>query len=119
MLGEADVSNVQAREQKTGLDEISYLDQQLFQRLKPKFVVQPLLSRLLVSFHANKTRPVYRWYKFKEAFSASLVEHLFHKYGITAGRILDSFAGSGSALFAASAMGIYADGTAAHWQRNY
>ncbi|WNC59687.1 hypothetical protein RHJ80_09420 [Thermosynechococcus sp. QS41] len=63
-----------------------------------------------MSFQGNKTRPSYRWYKFKEAFSASLVEHLFHKYGINAGRILDPFAGSGTALFAASAMGIDADG---------
>lgn len=96
--------------QSVGLNEINRLDQQLFQRLKSKFVVQPSLSRLLVSFQANKTRPIYRWYKFKEAFSASLVEYLFHKYGITAGRILDPFAGSGTALFAASAMGIDADG---------
>ncbi|QSF48567.1 hypothetical protein JW907_09455 [Thermosynechococcus sp. TA-1] len=64
----------------------------------------------MVSFQGNKTRPSYRWYKFKEAFSASLVEHLFHQYGINAGRILDPFAGSGTALFAASAMGIDADG---------
>ncbi len=33
-----------------------------------------------------------------------------HKYGITKGGVLDSFAGSGTALFAASAMGIDADG---------
>lgn len=92
------------------LNEIDRLDEQLFQRFKTKFVIQPSLSRLLVSFQANKTRPIYRWYKFKEAFSASLVEHLFWKYGITAGRILDPFAGSGTALFAASAMGIDADG---------
>ncbi len=92
------------------LNEIDHLDEQLFQRFKSKFVIQPSLSRLLVSFQANKTRPVYRWYKFKEAFSASLVEYLFHKYGIIAGRILDPFAGSGTALFAASAMGIDADG---------
>ena len=96
--------------QNTGFGDLNYLDKQLFQRFKSKFLVQPSLSRFLVSFQANKTRPVYRWYKFKEAFSASLVEHLFDKYGITAGRVLDPFAGSGTALFAASAMGIDADG---------
>ncbi|MFN3741737.1 MAG: site-specific DNA-methyltransferase [Anaerolineales bacterium] len=96
--------------QGVGPNEINRLDQRLFQRLESKFLVQPSLSRLLVSFQANKTRPIYRWYKFKEAFSASLVEYLFHKYGITTGRILDPFAGSGTALFAASAMGINADG---------
>jgi len=92
------------------LHDIDRLDTLLFKRFKSKFVVQPSLSRLLVSFQANKTRPIYRWYKFKEAFSASLVEYLFHKYKITSGRILDPFAGSGTALFAASAMGINADG---------
>jgi DNA modification methylase len=68
------------------------------------------LSRSLVSFQANKTRAVYKWYKFKEAFSASLVEYLFDKYQIREGHILDPFAGSGTALFAASALGINADG---------
>ena len=92
------------------LEEIPRLDNELRQHFKPKFSVQPSLTRSLVSFQANKTRPVYRWYKYKEAFSAALVEHLFERYGITAGRILDPFAGSGTALFAASAAGIAADG---------
>jgi DNA modification methylase len=64
----------------------------------------------LVSFQANKTRPVYRWYKYKEAFSASLVELLFQKYGVTQGKVLDPFAGSGTALFAANDIGIDSDG---------
>lgn len=110
VLNPVKVSNALTSEQNTTLSEIDRLDEQLFQRFQIKFVIQPSLSRLLVSFQANKTRPVYRWYKFKEAFSASLVEDLFHKYGITAGRILDPFAGSGTALFAASVMGINADG---------
>lgn len=110
VLNPVQVSNILDIQQDISLNEIDRLDEQLFQRFKSKFVIQPSLSRLLVSFQANKTRPVYRWYKFKEAFSASLVEHLFHKYGITAGRILDPFAGSGTALFAASAMGISAEG---------
>ncbi|WP_315863335.1 site-specific DNA-methyltransferase [Thermosynechococcus sp. QS41] len=92
------------------LSTIRHLDKQLHDRFRNRFDIDPTLSRFLVSFQGNKTRPSYRWYKFKEAFSASLVEHLFHKYGINAGRILDPFAGSGTALFAASAMGIDADG---------
>jgi DNA modification methylase len=96
--------------QHSVLADIERLDQKLQQHFEGKFVVQPSLTRQLVSFQANKTRPVYRWYKYKEAFSASLVEHLFQKYGITTGKILDPFAGSGTALFAASAMGIEADG---------
>lgn len=92
------------------LAEIASLDQQLFLHFKDKFTTQPSLSRALVSFQANKNRPVYRWYKFKEAFSAALVEYLFQKYGVHHGRVLDPFAGSGTTLFAASAMGLDADG---------
>jgi len=110
VLNPVNVSDTLASKQSTALSKIDRLDKQLFQRFKSRFILQPSLSRSLVSFQANKTRPIYRWYKFKEAFSASLVEHLFHKYGIAAGRILDPFAGSGTALFAASAMGINADG---------
>jgi len=97
-------------QQDTALDEIDHLDQQLFEHFESRFVVDPALTRPLVSFQANKSRPVYRWYKYKEAFSASLVEYLFRKYGITRGRILDPFAGSGTTLFVASAAGIDADG---------
>ncbi|MCS6879859.1 MAG: site-specific DNA-methyltransferase [Oscillochloridaceae bacterium] len=92
------------------LDDIELLDKELSQRFKERFVVQAPFSRLLVSFQANKSRPVYRWYKYKEAFSASLVEHFFNRYKITAGKILDPFAGSGTTLLAASAIGIDADG---------
>ncbi len=110
MLIPFNISSVLGSEHSIGLNEMFDLEEQLFQYFKSKFVVCSSISRFLVSFQANKTRAVYRWYRFKEAFSASLVEHLFNKYGITAGRILDPFAGSGTALFAASAMGIDADG---------
>jgi DNA modification methylase len=91
------------------LQKIDNFDSRLQQHFQDKFIVQPSLTRLLVSFQANKTRPIYRWYKFKEAFSASLVEYLFKKYEVE-GKILDPFAGSGTALFAASEVGINADG---------
>lgn len=109
MLNLVKVSN-NFSEQNFALSEIEDLDHNLFQHFKSKFIIQPSLTRSLVSFQANKGRPVYRWYKYKEAFSASLVEHLFQKYGVTQGRILDPFAGSGTALFAVSAMGFRADG---------
>ncbi|MBI5303843.1 MAG: site-specific DNA-methyltransferase [Chloroflexi bacterium] len=96
--------------QNTALDEIERLDKILLEHFETQFVVQPSLTRSLVSFQANKTRPVYRWYKYKEAFSAALVEYFLHKYAITQGRILDPFAGSGTALFVASALGLDADG---------
>ncbi|MBI1881912.1 MAG: site-specific DNA-methyltransferase, partial [Chloroflexi bacterium] len=110
MLNPVDISNTFSNKQKLALDEIERFDNKLLQQFKSKFIVQPSLTRSLVSFQANKTRPVYRWYKYKEAFSASLVEHLLQKYGVTQGKILDPFAGSGTALFAASAMGLQAEG---------
>lgn len=94
----------------TALREIEHLDKRLQQHFGSKFVVQPLLTRHVVSFQADKVRPIYRWYKYKEAFSASLVEYFFEKYGLSQGAILDPFAGSGTTLFAASTLGIKADG---------
>ena len=68
------------------------------------------LTRGLVSFQANKSRSVYRWYKFKEAFSAGLVESLLTRHGVKKGLLLDPFAGSGTALFASSGVGLRAEG---------
>lgn len=73
------------------------------------FKQNSMLNRQLVSFQANKQKPVYRWYKYKEAFSADLVDLMIDKYHIN-GRILDPFAGSGTALFAASERGLNAVG---------
>ncbi|MFB2876151.1 DNA methyltransferase [Floridanema aerugineum] len=106
----ASVSDSISQIENQNLAEIDNLDRQLFEHFQSKFVIQPSLTRPLVSFQANKIRPIYRWYKYKEAFSASLVEYLLQKYRITQGKILDPFAGSGTALFAASELGINADG---------
>ena len=104
------ISDTAPELQNSILREIDNLDQQLQHHFQSKFLVQPTLTRLLVSFQANKTRPTYRWYKYKEAFSASLVELLLQEYGIKEGKLLDPFAGSGTALFAASDLGFDVDG---------
>jgi hypothetical protein len=96
--------------QQTVLERINALDSRLTQHFHNKIKLQPALTRQLVSFQANKLRPTYRWYKYKEAFSATLIEILLSKYEITSGKVLDPFAGSGTALFAASDTGINADG---------
>ncbi len=92
------------------LGDIEQQDTKLKQHFADKFLVQPLLNRQLVSFQANKTRPVYRWYKYKEGFSAALVEYFLTQFKIEQGTLLDPFAGSGTTLFAASDLGIKADG---------
>ena len=97
-------------ETKVDKAEINQLDKSLQLYFNDKMIIEPRITRSLVSFQANKNRPVYRWYRFKEAFSASLVEYLLDKYKIQKGILLDPFAGSGTALFAASANGINAVG---------
>lgn len=99
-----------APKQQDAVQEINNLDFKLLRHFHNKLLVQSALTRQHVSFQASKKRDVYRWYKFKEAFSASLVEYLLSKYQISSGKILDPFAGSGTALFAASQLGLDADG---------
>lgn len=97
-------------EQTDALREIEVLDSRLEQRFGARLQFDPTLSRSLVSFQANKTRPVYRWYKYKEAFSAALVEYFLGRYEITKGIVFDPFAGSGTTLFAASELGLDSQG---------
>jgi DNA modification methylase len=75
-----------------------------------KLRVDDSLTRAMVSFQANKSKAVYRWFKYKEAFSAGLVERLLCRYRIDKGTVLDPFAGSGTALFAAGGLGLKAEG---------
>jgi DNA modification methylase len=90
--------------------EILEQDAELVRRFQAVLEYDESLSRQLVSFQENKHRPCYRWYKYKEAFSASLVEKLILAYNISNGKLLDPFVGSGTALFAASELGFDADG---------
>jgi len=92
------------------LAQIEKLDDSLSSHFSKAMIIDKNLTRKIVSFQANKTRAHYRWYKYKEAFSADLVEYLFHKYKVTKGKILDPFAGVGTTLFASSSLGYNSDG---------
>lgn len=92
------------------LQSIDAINEQFEQRYKGRLSTDLALTRGLVSFQANKSRAVYRWYKFKEAFSAELIEYLLARYGVKKGVLLDPFAGSGTALFASGALGLSAEG---------
>ena len=63
------------------------------------------LSRQLVSFQANKKTPFYRWFKYKEGFSRELVQYTLDTLVTSKGRLLDPFAGTGTALFTAAERG--------------
>jgi DNA modification methylase len=82
----------------------------LTRRLEDRLAVNRDLNRTLVSFQANKRRNGYRWFKYKEGFSAALVRYLLEKTRVTRGRLIDPFAGSGAALFGAAAQGMDALG---------
>ncbi|MYE90590.1 site-specific DNA-methyltransferase, partial [Candidatus Poribacteria bacterium] len=92
------------------LEQIEELDKSLIEYFPDTLIVDNALTRKLVSFQANKARTYYRWYKYKEAFSADLVEYLFRKYKVVEGKILDPFAGAGTALFVCSALGYDSEG---------
>lgn len=64
-------------------------------------------SRKIVSFQANKTRLLHGWIKYREGFSAELVEILLEEFGIGPGQtVLDPFAGSCTTLLVAKMMGV-------------
>ena len=68
-------------------------------------------DRQLVSFQANKTEILHSWVKYREGFSADLVESLLARFDIHPGdRILDPFAGSGTTLLVSQLLGIDAVG---------
>ncbi|MGD0078401.1 MAG: DNA methyltransferase [Sedimentisphaerales bacterium] len=92
------------------LTKISILDGELINHFKQSSRFEKAFTRQIVSFQANKTRSAYRWYKYKEAFSAELVEHILQENKIPKGKILDPFAGVGTTLFAASQAGYSTEG---------
>ncbi|NUQ37921.1 MAG: modification methylase [Caldilineales bacterium] len=68
-------------------------------------------NRQLVSFQANKTETLHSWFKYREGFSATLVELLIDELGLQAGEtLLDPFAGSCTTLLVAKMFGINAVG---------
>jgi site-specific DNA-methyltransferase (cytosine-N4-specific) len=74
---------------------------------------QPLLletnkfSRRTVSFQANKTETLHGWMKYREGFSADLVQQLINDFNLGQGHlILDPFAGSCTALLEAKMVGV-------------
>ena len=69
--------------------------------IEDKIVADPLLNRTAVSYQGNKGLAGFRWFRFKEGFSSSLVEKCLLASG---GRsVMDPF--SGTAVMTACRMG--------------
>lgn len=68
-------------------------------------------NRRIVSFQANKVETLHNWFKYREGFSAQLVEILLDEFNIgSTQRILDPFAGSCTTLLEAKLNGFNAVG---------
>jgi len=92
------------------LAEIKAIDQKEYASYKNIIKIDNNLSRRFVSFQGNKNLSAYRWYKYKEAFSAPLVQYLLSEYSTPEGIVFDPFAGSGTTLFASSELGYHSEG---------
>lgn len=82
----------------------------LLERFSDRIECNPKLDRSLVSFQANRTSPILKWFKYKEGFSARLVEYLLDEMKCSTGTLLDPFAGTGTALFGGRERGLSAIG---------
>ncbi len=83
-----------------GRDDTQQRDQ-LLARFGDRIVVNPNLSRSLVSWQSNRTVAGFRWFKYKEGFSVALVRHLLNHLN-RPGLLLDPFAGTGVAPITAA-----------------
>ncbi len=95
---------------KNDLEMVESLEERLESRFSDVLRVDPSLTRKIVSYQDNKDKPFYRWFKYKEAYSATLVEYLLNKYDVHRGGIFDPFAGIGTTLFASALLGYNSEG---------
>ena len=83
----------------------------LERKYRPILETTTRFNRQLVSYQANKTASMHRWFKYKEGFSAQLVGSLIGEFGLQPGkRILDPFAGVSTTLLVAQQMRMSATG---------
>ena len=68
-------------------------------------------NRKLVSYQANKSATMHRWFKYKEGFSARLVRNFVTEFDLKPGHhILDPFSGVSTTLLVAQELGLSATG---------
>ncbi|MEP7294421.1 MAG: DNA methyltransferase, partial [Chloroflexota bacterium] len=95
-----------------GTDGVTTCDARIALELKyTELFHQSKFNRKLVSYQGNKNTKLHNWLKYKEGFSAQLVENLLDDFGLTPGqKILDPFAGSATTLLVAQTKGLNAVG---------
>lgn len=73
----------------------------------PILEISSTINRRSVSFQLSKKARVHGWLKYKEGFSASLVDALLDDFGVKAGdTVLDPFLGSGTTSLVAQIRGV-------------
>ena len=84
----------------------------LHEKYKNKLIINPKLTRSLISFQANKSEPLYRWFKYKEGFSSKFVKYILDHFKDTGTKqvVLDPFSGIGTTITTAIQNGIDAIG---------
>lgn len=80
-------------------------------RLEKKYIdyviETDIFNRKTVSYQANKNESVHNWLKFKEGFSAELVEILLKEFDIKkGGLVMDPFMGSGTTMLVSKVKGF-------------
>ncbi|WP_118986613.1 site-specific DNA-methyltransferase [Photorhabdus sp. CRCIA-P01] len=76
--------------------------EKLQDKYREKLLVNQDLNRKMVSFQANKSEPIFRWFYYREGFSKQLIEYILDSLGARTGQtLLDPFAGTGAAPFVA------------------
>ena len=87
-------------------EDIQLAERSTYQTHRRAFSVNHDLHRNFVSYQHDKTQPVSRWCRYKEAFSADFVRYVISRLHIKQGCVMDPFAGSGTALFASASSGL-------------
>lgn len=87
-------------------EDIQLAERSSYQTHRRAFSVNHDLHRNFVSYQRDKAAPVSRWCRYKEAFSADFVRYVIGRLDIKQGRIVDPFAGTGTALFTSAALGL-------------
>jgi len=100
-------SAAQARPSITALEEGAVRERlAIEEKYRPLMSENARLGRL-VSYVGNKSVPILRLYRFKEAFSLGLVNHFLDEFGASPDDLVfDPFAGMGTTLFGAMLRGV-------------